>query len=375
MTLAAALTVNSYPVLIGDLLLSGPELSDGTIHIPTIGNINAVFPEGSGYSITGLSQKVCVVNDNLVVGWSGALVAAKLVIAQLIKEGAKRIFAFNDLKSFFERDLDPWCKNNLSMVGFSHDGKGIFSFGFSSPVIPTTNFGEVRPIGSGTDRFIPMLESFQTPFECPDVNPLEKAVGTVLAASTYMIGEEISMHSGLLHFYGGGFEMASWVGKRFQKIDDITYMFWHVIDEKNSALRLSMPKILLKFSYHKDMLLIRRVEHKGSRGNPLAGHYDGSVYLVGPICRSVSPDEIDQIMSAGPPTFNSRFICHFVIIERTDGTVEVLNRVTYSGSGGHPVRFVEIDQKLVGIKFRDDFFRSLLMTIKSGPLEGQQQDT
>jgi len=77
MTMTAAFCVESYPVLVGDILLSGLEVLGKEVHIPTIGNIDSVFPEGSGFSIVGLCQKLCIVNDRIAIGWAGKRFSAR----------------------------------------------------------------------------------------------------------------------------------------------------------------------------------------------------------------------------------------------------------------------------------------------------------
>ena len=83
MTLIARLAINDFPMLVGDLLLSGPSVPDTQDDVPTTENLTAIFPAGSTYVPRGLRQKIAVVADNLVVGWTGRLITAQEVIAEL----------------------------------------------------------------------------------------------------------------------------------------------------------------------------------------------------------------------------------------------------------------------------------------------------
>lgn len=85
MTAVARLTINNFPVLIGDLLLSNEELDKKVIHLPTVGSHTIVFPTGSGFTISGLRQKLTVIGDNLTVGWAGNRLAAKAIVKELIE--------------------------------------------------------------------------------------------------------------------------------------------------------------------------------------------------------------------------------------------------------------------------------------------------
>lgn len=51
MTAVARLAINNYPLLIGDVLLSAPEVPGQFVSVPIIGDITTVFPEGSGCSL------------------------------------------------------------------------------------------------------------------------------------------------------------------------------------------------------------------------------------------------------------------------------------------------------------------------------------
>ena len=66
MTIIAAFLVDNVPVILGDMLISGPELTDRDVGIPTIGDVTEVFPSNSGYSIVGMEQKIVVLSDDLV---------------------------------------------------------------------------------------------------------------------------------------------------------------------------------------------------------------------------------------------------------------------------------------------------------------------
>lgn len=103
MTLVIALMISNLPVILGDVLLSGHEL-DKSISIPTIDDIYEIFPEGSGWSITNLKQKVNIINDNLIIGWAGSCVAARVIISELKTRSTIQPFTKNSLENFFYRN-------------------------------------------------------------------------------------------------------------------------------------------------------------------------------------------------------------------------------------------------------------------------------
>lgn len=105
MTLVATLAPDNYPLLISDLLLSGNETVGYNLNIPTIGAIDAVFPEGSGYLPSRLIQKAVIINDNFVIGWSGKRIVAKVVIKELMEANSERAFTFNSLGNTLNQQI------------------------------------------------------------------------------------------------------------------------------------------------------------------------------------------------------------------------------------------------------------------------------
>jgi len=69
--------------MLGDILMSGVERPGEPARLPTIENITEVFAEGSGLVPTGLRQKIAILSDDLIIGWSGDYIAARTVITDL----------------------------------------------------------------------------------------------------------------------------------------------------------------------------------------------------------------------------------------------------------------------------------------------------
>jgi hypothetical protein len=82
MTAVAGLEINNYPLLVGDLLLSGPNESTG-FSVPTVDDLSTVFPAGSGFTPSGLSQKITLISEDVMIAWAGNKLAASYVIKEL----------------------------------------------------------------------------------------------------------------------------------------------------------------------------------------------------------------------------------------------------------------------------------------------------
>src|SRR3989338_8969394 len=100
MTAIAGFNINRCPILLGDLLVStrGDENLKTNLSIPTIGEIEKIFPRGPGIIPTKLTQKVALLNDNLTLAWSGIKLSAQIIINALLREAKKKSsWSFDDL--------------------------------------------------------------------------------------------------------------------------------------------------------------------------------------------------------------------------------------------------------------------------------------
>jgi hypothetical protein len=77
MTLIAAVGLDTFPVVFGDLLISGPERPGPGPNIPLVGEATNVFPAGSDASMLGLNQKVVLLGDHCVIAWAGNVECAR----------------------------------------------------------------------------------------------------------------------------------------------------------------------------------------------------------------------------------------------------------------------------------------------------------
>ena len=85
MTLVAVIAPNDVPVLVGDLLISGPaNAANKRLALPSLtSTVNSTELSDGKYAVSGLTQKLAMISDYLAVGWSGSRIAAKAVIADL----------------------------------------------------------------------------------------------------------------------------------------------------------------------------------------------------------------------------------------------------------------------------------------------------
>jgi hypothetical protein len=357
MTMTAAFFPESYPILMGDVLLSGPEVLDKQVHIPTIGNVDSVFPKGSGFTIVGLCQKLCILNDKLAVGWSGTRIAAWSVIKKLMEASSLHDFALDDVIYFWEHEVDKWYKENVSIIGLIKNGDVINSFGFNIHNLHSERFGHVILSGSGSHAMADCLSRLGPSPEYPSsTNILERAVATALTISTDMLGQELISPQGLLNYFGGGIELVSLVKGRFTKIGDITYLFWYVSEDGKRGITFSLPETALKFAYYQDCMLVRKAEFKPETGPLQLKCDDSAVHIIASIMR---PFDGSTVGSIPIPSFNSRWTCHYVVIRKSDNTFKLRFIVDYVANQDYKFHFIEENNLITRLHVSEEFLHRL----------------
>jgi hypothetical protein len=361
MTLVARLAIKDFPLLIGDVLVSAPKSSAAPRSIPTVGQLSEDVLENAYHVPTGLYQKIAVISDNLVIGWAGTRVASKLVVQELIEQNAKQLFTNDTLMQYFE-DLDHsiW-QYGVSFVGFVKDAGGVAQFGQRYMDLPTSLFGRVGLIGTGVEhmeKFLQSLPKIADPSR--QVNALEHALSFGLITTGSFLAHEIATLDTLLTHFGGGYEIASLVGGKFAKLDDITYLFWYgKIDEEGAGFNLHQ---VYKHSYLDDLLLIRSAslsEFSSEEGQMITR---SAIDVIPPVYRDASAGDlkrIQELASSRRPSFDSKWLCSYFIVPNEDSGVNVFAHVHYSASGDPPIRFLDERDRLV-IAYKAEFLEGAI---------------
>ena len=340
MTAVARLSINQHPLLIGDLVLSGEERDKGSIiRLPTVGPHTRVFPAGSGFTITGLRQKIALVRDNIAIAWAGNRVAAATIIKELIERSESEPFTLDSLGSYL-RDL-PLVKINreVGLVGWIRSNNRVTGFGFRSREFSSSRFGRVGVLGSGSVDFEDYLASYPELPEGDHTDHPWTAVSKALILCGFLLRGEMHSHASLLQYYGAGYEIVSMNGPNFQKCDDVTYVFWEaeLIGRKVS---FSLQPRLFKYLYHGDVLLIRSVSlDKPGQTNDhvIASH---TVEAVPPIYRDIDREEIKSLPV---PAMTSKVLCNYFLIRLPNNVTQVFSHVQYCEPNG-PAALIQFNE-------------------------------
>ena len=315
MTLIAAFTVGNTPVLIGDIAISAPE-TEQYIHIPTVGMSTEVFPEGSGWTITDVRQKIAIIGSNIMIAMAGSFVAGRTVIKELIKRNEQSTFTEAHLLDFFVEAKEWVAKQEVYFLGFIQDDDGIKPFcqsfnGKNCVEVISLTYGSVQLCGTGTYDMQELIQTIanQKSSNSKSVNNFQSAVFEALSLCGVLYTREMVTQKSLSQFYGGAYEISLWNGKKFQKLEEITYLTW-LVKNKNNYVGLA-PKFF-KVSYIKDILLVYILNFDGT------WWLDGDTVCYGlpdeNICiQTIEPiyrDLYDGEPSFGVPVLDSRYYCN-----------------------------------------------------------------
>src|SRR5262245_37980215 len=150
MTVVARLAIRNCPMLVADLLLSGPAPPEYIPDIPTVEEMPASFLPRTGPVPITLRQKIAVLSDDLAVGWAGKYDVARDVVAELKRMNGSQPFMLDSLTRHLDT-LPESVRSVLHLVGFVREGGKVGQFGYNSHELPTQVFGKAGLVGSGLE--------------------------------------------------------------------------------------------------------------------------------------------------------------------------------------------------------------------------------
>jgi len=358
MTAVAALRIAGHPLVLADLLLSGPVQPDGVTILPTVEVAFRNAPTDY-HGPMGLCQKIAIVSDNLVVGWAGNRAAAMDFVGELRLRCQHEYFDAQRLQEFISmQSPSTWREirfagfvsytDGSSLDGFSTSIKAD-SFGLASDQIHTPGIGKAFVIGSGRDSLSNYLNhSYQDPPKVESHPNL--AVQSVLhgmsAIGNFLTMEQFACES-LDKAFGGGYELATASDGKFVKIN-VLYVFWRgwVSDDRKTFKLYDYPFLLFRYEYVDDLLVIRTVAMQEPADKPRPQE---SIFLVPPVYRYLTAEE----KSTPPcPPLKTEWTCNFVQILLPDRKMDI---GTFMGYKSDWLEFEEENGQVVGLSYSNEF--------------------
>lgn len=255
MTLVATFCFDGAAIIIGDMLVTYNEGADRkSVEIPTVGPVSKIIRKRKG--VDGLAQKVCIVADNVVIGYAGSVLPARALIIALRRLASQETITLKMLENFFQLRI-PLLKQ-VAIVGLisTEIGEGKYSieqFNIGGQVAQTKSLGQIACAGFG----VPLLQAacaadLVDPNGFPKLSRPSAAICKVLSICGHLVDEENAGATSIVdHSTGGFYEIAYFDGSRFKKLD-ITFMVWRMTVQ-NGILVFTDPQIVLKSAYIGDI--------------------------------------------------------------------------------------------------------------------------
>jgi len=370
LTLIAAFTIDGIPILIGDLLISAPSITTPEVRVPTVGDIAPLFPTGlGGRAISGLDQKLNIIGDNIAIAWAGSRIQAKYALKKLIERNQQNSLTPDELSAFLSVLNSEIGQEDLSLIGWIVDPKGGpkgFTYG-SCEKYTTQSSINVAVAGTGAPDFSYCLDQLRfSNLQIAGGNPnaLETAVTYALMLSGTLLQNEIVSLETLRNFYGGGYEIITFVQGIPTKIDDIVYIFWLLEPSSlgwNGVLRKAIKQLYLG-----DNLVFRGVDflQENQATEPMLS-FEDEMHVIHPMC---SGRPLDNIQTAqiplDPPPLSSRFQCNYFFVIHSTTDIKVIAKVDYSTKGMHSVIFSEAQQGST-VTFDGSFLQEIISIAES----------
>jgi hypothetical protein len=120
MTAVARIFINGHPLLVGDILLTGPVVAEKNILIPTSGIVRT-YPAADP-APKGLHQKISIIADYLALGWSGPFEVAQDIVMGLRRLCSEKRLGLKELEEYLSKESDDtWAKCEIVGVMIDND--------------------------------------------------------------------------------------------------------------------------------------------------------------------------------------------------------------------------------------------------------------
>ena len=330
MTVIAAFSVSNFPVLFGDLLLTGPSVSERRVAVPAQGEVQDFFGD-SGWSVLGLTQKVCVLGNDCAIAWAGSWLGARVAIAELRRRYLSGSQTIDDMIAYLKGEPELQ-KHPASFIGLLHNAGQLHQFHVSADELQCPTLGMVYLSGSGSYAVEEFSRLLQTMDSAVAGGPTagDEAVSTALSMGGMLLQVEFrggNAASTLRNMFGGGYEIAFFSGGRMQKLTEVTYVIWEAnLDE--TSVHVSHPLLVIKQKYAGDYLLVRSARIESSPTQATLRIVDEQGHVIRPM---FDVPRFDDVASLKSLSLQSRLLCHCILTHGPGSAHGIYTRVQQYG--------------------------------------------
>lgn len=271
MTAIAGFTVNTVPVIIGDILLSTKGDVGFSMKIPGSGQNSVEFAEERSieYYPAKLSQKVSIINDHLLIATAGSYKTSKEFV--------------EFLKDDYEINTNPAWKDILDCIKtFEYDDEDEFSFilyyynqeenisawtSHNTESVEVEGFDGLVVAGSGSDDLIKALSDVDIAFEDGTAEGVKAAL-TVNGIISRLWSLDITDQKNIEEGFGGGYEIGTLKNNKVCKVGDFLFLEIFISGPPEKML-IGLNTRIAKFDYLDDDFIIRIMHLMPEEGKPV----------------------------------------------------------------------------------------------------------
>jgi hypothetical protein len=363
MTLIMSIVIDGQGILIGDAMLSMSEAArvrlavERKANLPMMGDFD-FEADGGGVPIS-LRQKICLLDDNLAVAWCGDLATAERVIGSIYEYIKDKKVSYQVLSEW--SSFHGYHGDDVDGIIMLHEDGKISVWGGDEIDLTLWGFESVRFSGTGSGFVMPLLTGEGLSSDMIDVlgNSLGgagKAVPYGLFLSGALLGCETLEKSFDFfdYYFGGAYEVCFFNGKKFEKIDDVLYVFFNATVHVDGSIDLDWFPTIFKSDYVGENLFIKVIECEWHKDRCKTKRID--LHEIRPLIRinqvNVIPHELK---------FSSKYLVYAIAVHGV-GISEILSFVAYPNDEVI-VRPIE-GQSQFEIRFSADFFEKTYQGVR-----------
>lgn len=331
MTLIARFKHNGKPIMIGDTLITSCEPE--RFELPSGHKVGKGDSQLGRYYVSGLRQKINILNDYVVVSWSGSFCQAKSVARRLLDITSDGNFSNQYIIDYVNCHLEEY--DDLALLGIiirpnPNDPVGCYVSYFSMNIEPSLSnvFDELYVAGSGKDDFLSILRNnYALPYSVVSLDKDMQCDALSFALTSMLAGGEFIYGHNLLRQWGGGFEALRFTEGKLEKLGNTCITFFLVHRQKGSFYLQFIPMVVYNY-YCYDVLVSKVLEIRLSAKSFQFKLVKDKTYFILPIHKEESDYNLKKFTL---DTYFFTSLCSYVFF--SDYSDDVLIHLEHDYSG------------------------------------------
>lgn len=364
MTIIAGLSFNDYPVIISDLLITTSNINQETRGvIPTLTESESHNVD-TKFSIYGMIKKIEIINENFVISWAGDVLKAIAIIGVLKKKFEKSIPSDEEILKeigFSKNNSFIWCVIRDEWPKLSSYNTKIKKDGIKP-------FDELIYSGTGSEAIEEAIDIFENKSPTENIEDIVvDSVCSCLFLFSHLMNHELIYKKDsntLKDRFGGGYDVVCFYDGKFQRINEITYLYLDASITKKGKIEIDGSGSLIKQLTDDDVMYVRKInfEFIESIDNEVLATKiieDDNYDLSGKMSTKKSENTLIEDSNLDSP-----FICVNVRVKNSDkGSFAYIHKYEDSiAAAEKSIRFT-CHHKFLALKFNQNYWNEFVKKI------------